>query len=459
VTTLDLRTPFEFAPLAATVSGRVATPGDTDWDEQRAAWNLSVDQRPEAVVRIRDTADAAAVVDFARRRGLRVAAQGTGHLAPALGDLAGAVLVRTDLLREIVVDREARTVRVGAGVTWGEVGAALEPFGLAALAGSSHDVGVVGYTLGGGYSWLSRRHGLAASSVVSIEIVTGDGVVRRASATENPELFWALRGGGGAFGVVTAIEFLCYPIETVVAGMLLFPLERAAEVLRAYSAWTDGLDDAATTAVRLLRMPPLPALPPFLRGRAFVGVDGAILATDAAADELLAPLRALGPEIDTFTRMPATRLSEIHMDPPQPSPARGGGLALEELSEEVIEVLLAAAGPGVDTPLLAVDLRHLGGALAEPDARGGAVDALEGRFLLYAVGITPVPPAVEAVEATLRGLLASLEPWAARTTYSNFVDEQVPASALFAPASLQRLAAVKAAVDPTNVIRSAHELG
>jgi FAD/FMN-containing dehydrogenase len=456
--TLTTSTPFDFAPLAAIVRGRVATPADVDWDDQRRAWNLSIDQRPEAVVRVRDAADAVAVVDFARRRGLRIAPQGTGHHAGALGDLAGVVLVRTDELREIVIDRATAVVRVGAGVTWGEVNAAIEPFGLAALAGSSPDVGVVGYTLGGGYSWLARSLGLAASWVTAVELVTGDGEFRRATAEQHPELFWAVRGGGGAFGIVTAIEFRLHDVATVVGGMMLFPIERTREVLTAYAAWTAQLDDSVTTSVRVLRMPPAPELPAVVRGRAFVGIDGAILGEDAHAAQLLAPLRGLGPEVDTFARMPATRLDEVHLDPREPIPARTGGLALEELSAEVVDVLTGLVGPDAASPLLAVDVRHLGGALGRRDGQGGAVDALDGAYLLFVVGVTPTADAVAEVEAAVHRVLAALEPWAAATTYSNFVEEAAAPPVLFRADRLARLRAVKASVDPVNVIRAAHEL-
>lgn len=458
MTIMTTSTPFDFAPLAAVVRGRVATPGDPDWDEQRRAWNLSIDQRPEAVVRIRDAADAAAVIDFARRRGLRVAPQATGHHAGALGDLTGAVLVRTDELREVVVDRESAVVRVGAGVTWGEVSAAIEPFGFAALAGSSPDVGVVGYTLGGGYSWLARSLGLAASSVTAVELVTGDGEFRRATAEQHPELFWALRGGGGAFGIVTALEFRVHDVATVVGGMMLFPIERTHEVLTAYAAWTADVDDSATTSARVLRLPPAPELPAFLRGRAFVGVNGAIVGDDAHAARLLAPLRELGPEVDTFTRMPTTRLDEVHGDPREPSPSRMGGLALEELSAEVVDVLVGLVGPDAETPLLAVDVRHLGGALGRRDARGGVVDALDGAYVLFAVGPAPTAAAIAEVETAVHRLLAALEPWAAATTYSNFVAEPAASATLFPSDRLARLRAVKASVDPVNVIRAAHDL-
>ena len=316
-----MTTSLDTTVLEAVLAGRVVGPQDADWDAARAAWNLAVDQRPSFVVQVATDSDVSEVVRFARAAGLRVAPQGTGHNAGALGDLTATVLLRTDALREVTVDTERRIVRVGAGVLWGEVTDALAPHGLTALAGSARDVGVAGYLLGGGYSWLARRHGLGSSKIVAVELVTGDGELVRADADRHAELFWAVRGAGANVGVVTALEFEVLPMTEVYAGMLLFPMSRADEVLHAYAAWTDGLTDAATTAVRLLRFPPLPDLPPFLSGQQLCAVDGAIdLPADAAA-ALLAPLRALGPTMDTFAVMPTAALGQIHLDPPGPVPA------------------------------------------------------------------------------------------------------------------------------------------
>ena len=401
---IGIDTDIDTAGLAARLTGRLVTPADPDWDTARQAWNLAIDQRPAFVVLAESAGDVAATVDAARAAGLRVAPQGTGHNAAALGDLAGTILLRTDRMREITVDAAAGTVRCGAGVLWREVTDALAPHGRVGLAGWAGGVGVVGYLLGGGYSWFARKHGLGSSSVSAVELVTGDGERRRIDALHDPELFWAVRGGCGNAGIVTAIEFAAYPIGQVYAGALLFPIERAAEVLDAYRHWTRNLDEAATTCVRLLRVPPLADIPEVVRGRAFVGVDGAIDLPPAEAEALLAPLRALGPVVDQFGPMPAPALGHIHLDPPQPSPARGDGMLLADLTPDTIAALLSVAGPGVDSPLLAVDLRHLGGAAGRPDPRGGAIDHLPGRFMLFAVGITPVPAAEAPVVAAVNAL-------------------------------------------------------
>src|SRR5205085_842784 len=309
---------YEAATVAALrrldgwIGGSVVTPEDSDWDSARQAWNLAVDQRPAAVAFPESAVDVADVVVFAREHGLRVAPQGTGHNAHPLEDRLGeTILLKTERMREVQIDAANRRARVEAGAMWMDLTVPAGEHGLAALAGSSPDVGVVGYTLGGGLSWLSRRHGLAANSVLAIELVTADGRLVRCDRDNEPELFWALRGGGGSFGVVTAIEFVLYPAPQVYAGALLWPWERAAEVPRAYVEWCRTAPDALSTSARILQVPPLPDIIDPVRGRQFVAIDGAFLGSPEAGAEALAALRALEPEIDMFAPIPAAALSRI----------------------------------------------------------------------------------------------------------------------------------------------------
>ena len=251
--------------LRRAMRGRVVAPSDPGWDEAWAAWNLSADQRPELVAFPADATDVQLVVHHAAEHGLRVAPQSTGHAALTL-DCDGAVLVRLSGMRGISVDPEARIARAEGGAWWADVTAAAAAHGLVALAGSSPDVGIGGYCLGGGVSWLGRRHGLATNAVRAFELVTADGRLVRCDADHEPELFWALRGGGGNFGVVTAIEMQLLPITEVVAGVLFFPWERSREVLHAWSEWTRTVPDEVTSVGRILQFPALPEIPEPLRG-------------------------------------------------------------------------------------------------------------------------------------------------------------------------------------------------
>ena len=448
------------AALAERLPGKVRLPGDDDWDQARLAWNLAVDQRPTAVVLAETAADVAATIRAAAELGLRVAPQGTGHNAAALGNhLAGTVLLKTAAMREVVVDAGARTVRAQAGCVWADVTSALAPHGLMALAGSSHDVGVVGYAVGGGYSWYARELGLTTNHVIAFEVVTGDGRELRVDAFHEPELFWALRGGGGAAGaVVTAVELRVFERSEVYAGQLFFPLERAREVFVAYRDWSRTAPETATTAVRLLRLPPMDELPPFLRGRSFAVIGGAVDLPAEQAAEVLAPLRALGPAIDTFATMPVEQLSSVHMDPPAPVPGCGDGFILREMTDETIDWLMAVAGPGVETPLLAVDLRQLGGAAGRAVADGGAVSALPGEFLVFAVGIAPTPEAKRGVESAVRAVRASLATWMSDRDYLNFRESDVAPERFWDADTLRRLGAVAKDYDPSRVITSNHPL-
>jgi FAD/FMN-containing dehydrogenase len=442
--------------LRSRVAGTIAAPGDPGWDEARQAWNLAIDQRPALVALPENVDDVVAIVDFARHHELRVAAQGTGHNAAALPSLERTVLVKTSRMKGVAIDPAGRRARVAAGTLWAEVTGPASEHGLAPLAGSSPDVGVVGYTLGGGLSWLSRRHGLAANSVIAIEIVTADGRVVRCDRDHEPGLFWALRGGGGSFGVVTAIEFALYPAPQVYGGAMLWPWERATEVLNRYVEWSRTAPDAISTSIRLLQVPPLPDVPEALRGRSFVAIDGAYLGDEAAAAEVLAPLRALEPEIDMFAPIPAAALSHIHMDPEHPVPARGDGMVLDRLTPAAIDALVEAVGPGSGSPLLMVELRQLGGAVGVPPAEHGALAKIGGEFALFAVGIPMDADADAAIRAYLDGLTAALDPWDAGRRYLNFTERPADAREFFPEMTLARLQAVKIAYDPAGVFLANH---
>ena len=271
------------------MEGRVSAPGDPDWDEARQAWNLAVDQRPAAVAIPETTDDVVAVVEFARERGLLVTAQGTGHNAGAYDTLANTILVKTHELRGVEIDVDERIARCAAGTLWIEVTQPASDARPRPARRLLPDVGVVGYVLGGGLSWLARKHGLAANNVRRHR--ARDRRRRDSSAPthdDHADLFWALRGGGGNYGIVTAVEIELYEYATVYAGMLMWPWDRAAEILKAWVAWTKTAPEEFTTSARMLQIPPLPDLPEFLRGKAFVAIDGAYLGDDAAGAEVLA---------------------------------------------------------------------------------------------------------------------------------------------------------------------------
>ncbi len=313
----------------------------------------------------------AQAVRYARAHGMRIAPPGTGHGAGPLEPLDGAMLLRTTRTRRVDIDPAARTARAQAGAVWEDVTVPAGQHGLAGLAGSSPNVGVAGYTLGGGLGWLARRYGLAANSVTAAELVTPGGDLVRADAGHEPDLFWAVRGGGGV-GVVTALEMRLYPVRELYAGDLFFPIARAAEVLHAWREWTATVPDEVTSLGHILRVPPLPEVPEPLRGRAFAIIEAACLGEASTGAELTGPLRRLGPELDTFAMIPAPALGQLNMDPPQPAPSQGNGAFLADFPAAAIDALVAVAGPDAQTPPDSVEVRHLGGALARPVPGGGA---------------------------------------------------------------------------------------
>jgi len=442
-------------PSVVTVPETILMPGDSGWDDARQAWNLAVDQHPAAVARPRSAQDVADVVRFARQHGLRVAAQGTGHGAAPLGSLAGTILVKTAAMRRVTIDADAKIARAEAGAVWLDVVEAAAGHGLAALAGSSPGVGVVGYTIGGGISWLGRAYGLASNNVEAIEMVTADGRLVRADACTEPDLFWALRGGGGGFGVVTAIELRLFPIAEVYAGQLWWPAEAAAAVLQAWRELTQSdLPDEFTSAARFMNFPMVPDIPEHLRGRSCVIVTVVHLGTKAEADALLAPLRALEPVTDTVQVIPAKALGHVHMDPGQPIASVGDGLMLASLPAEAIEALVHVAGP--DTLLLAAELIHLGGEMKRARPAGGALPAIDADYALFSAGLAPCPRAAAAVARNVAAVQAAMRPWAARQMYLNLAESSRDPASFWSAEAYDRLRRIKAVVDPDDLIRSNH---
>jgi FAD/FMN-containing dehydrogenase len=440
------------------LAGKTELAGDSGWDAARQAWNLSVDQRPVAVVFPEAAEDVVAVVEVAGAHGLRVAAQGTGHSAGPMGPLEGTILVKTSRMRGVEIDAQANRARVQAGTLWGEVTPAAAEHGLAALAGSAKDVGVVGYTLGGGIGWLARRHGLACSSVLAVEAVTADGRIVRADAGSEPDLFWALRGGGGSFAIVTALEFALHPIAEVYAGALFWPLARAAEVLHAWRELVAAAPVELTSLGRLMQFPPIPDIPEPFRGRMFVLVEAAYCGPEADGAALLRTLRELGPELDTLATIPLDGLSELHMDPPQPVPFAGDGMLLSELPADTVDALVGIAGAGSGSPLLSVEVRHLGGALANASASNGALSSIDAGFALYAVGIAMDADMKAAVQAHATKVQDALAAWGAGRSFMNFTERSADPGELLDAATYARLRSVKAEYDPDNVIRGNHSI-
>ena len=326
-------------------SALLVLPDSPDYDEARAAWNLAVDQRPAAVALPETADDIVAVVREARARGLRVAGQGTGHNAGALGSLEDTVLIKTHRMRGVEIDAEHRVARVEAGALWMDVVGPAAEHGLACLHGSAPDVGVVGYTLGGGLSFYGRRYGTAASRALAFDVVTADGELIRADRRQNTELFRAMQGGGGAFGIVAAMEFELFAVGPVQAGHLFFELDRGREVFKAWAEWVPTLPDTAISYARVVRVPDMDGPPPHLRGKEFAIVETVVLGSVEESDALIAPMRALGAAMDTTHTAEIANMQHFHMDPPGPVPGAGDHQSFEAFGPEQVDAVFDNLGP------------------------------------------------------------------------------------------------------------------
>jgi len=443
--------------LARKLANRAVLPGDERFDAARRSWNLALDQRPRAVVLAESIDDIEAAVAAARDGGLRVTVQGRGHGGGGLAPLDDTILVNTTRLGGVTVDATARRARVEAGAKWGDVQAAAAAHGLYGLSGSSPDVGVVGLSLGGGVGWLARRHGLAANSILAADVITADG--RRLSIDEHhePDLFWAIRGGGGSFAIVTALEFAIYPVAEVYAGILFWPMERAREILRAWTAWTGSTPNEVTSVGRLFNFPPLPDIPEPFRGQSFVAVEAAILGSAAEGAALIEPLVALGPTVNTFATMPALGLGMLHMDPIDPAPAVGAGGLLHSFPIEAVDALVKVAGPGSGSPLLSVEVRQFGGALGVAPSNAGALAKLDGDAGFFCVSLAMSPDMAAAAARHEAVVVETLKPWRSRG-FMNFTEQPADAAGFFDGPTYARLQRIKAAYDPGNILRANHEI-
>lgn len=443
------------------MSFTISQPGDPAYDAATAVFNLAAPARPAAAVTARTVDDVRAAVRHARDNGLPVRVHTTGHSAGSVAPMDGALLIRTELDGEVEVDAADRVARIPAGTRWKTVVKAVAPHGLAAPHGSAGTVGAVGYLLRGGISFYGRTVGLAANSVRAIELVTADGELRRVDARQDPELFRALRGGGGGFGVVTAVEVALFPATTVVTGSTMWPGEYAADLLRVWQKWTRDAPREAATSWRILNLPSVPDVPVALRDGPVVGVDGVVLATGGEAEalrmaeDLLAPLRAIAePVVDNWQVTTPDAVLEVHMDPSEPLPYVGDHMLLRELDDNGIDEFVRLVGPGSGSPFVVAGLRQLGGALAEPDADGGVLNHIDGQ-LAYSGSAGLFPPVTEEmITGHCAVVREALRPWDTGRTVPTFVYTREQPQGHLSAADIAAVDRVRARVDPGGMFRA-----
>ena len=430
------------------------TPGHPEYDAARRVWHGAIDRRPALIARARRTADVAAALRFALERDMRFAVRAGGHSLAGFSVIDDGMVIDLRGLARIAVDPDRRIARVGAGVLWGELDAATQAHGLAVTGGRISDTGVAGLTLGSGSGWLERRHGLTADSLVGATVVTATGDVVHASEHEHPDLFWALRGGGGNFGIVTEFEFRLHDVgPLVLGGPLVFDLERGAEVLRAYRAIMEAADDDLGGCAVLHRAPPAPFVPAELVGRPVVGIMVAAFGDLDRAAELVAPLRALGPVADAVAPMPYTVLQSL-IDEGSPSGIQGQfeSAFLNALSDAAIDDLLAAAAR-IPSPFTEVLIQPLGGAYARVEPAATALAHRDAPWMYHALAQWTDPADTPLNRTWTDALVAAMAPYARRATHPNHVssDRQERVRSFYGDETYARLVAVKDRWDPGNV--------
>ncbi|MER5296112.1 FAD-binding oxidoreductase [Streptomyces pharetrae] len=451
-------TPALFA--LSDVRGPVLRPGDDGYAEEVTGFNLAALHTPDVVVGATGADDVVAAMRWASATGTPVAVQATGHGANFPVD--HGLLISTARMTDVRVDPAGRTATVAAGTKWSHVMAAGAPHGLAGLSGTSTDAGVVGYTVGGGLPVLGRAYGFTADLVHSFQVVTPDGTLRDTDADQEPELFWALRGGKGNVGVVTSLVMDLLPVPRLYGGSLYCHGEHAEPLLRAWAEWTRTVPDEMCSAYTILRLPPIPQIPEPLRGGFWARVALAWPGDPAEGEALIAPLRSAAPvAVDMVEEMDHADLDRIHLEPQDPLPARESCLLLRDLPADALDTLVALAGPaaGADYPLLMVEVRHMGGALARPSAAEDAVCARDARYFMDSVGVLPAPPVAEAVERATRELYGAMAPYGTGRTMVNIhgtPGDEADRARAWTPEVYDRLRRTKATFDPDNLLRFGH---
>lgn len=435
--------------LRGRLAGPVLGPADDDFATEIAAWNTANQHTPEVAVGLTSEDDAAALVRTAAEAGtpIRVLATGHGSATP----VTDGILATTSRLTGVTIDAENRIAHIAAGCRWAEVVAAAAEHGLAPITGASDNVGCIGYTLGGGLGPLARTYGFSSDWVRGFRIAVASGEVVTANATENPDLFWALRGGKGGFGIVTSMDFELVELTTLYGGSVFFDTAEISAGVSTWVDWTKTLPETATSSAVILRLPPLEFIPEPLRGKTVLSVRFAFVGDPAEGERLFKPIRDVGPTlIDAVAEMPASAIATIHNDPKDPGPGWDRGLLLNEIDADYVAAFLAAAGPDQQLPFVVLEMRHLGGATRRDVPEGSAVGGRGGAYTLFMVGV-PDPSLFEKVlPMAADALLEPLRPWiAAENTVNLAGGLTVPGSyeASWPAETFTRLAEVRTAYD------------
>jgi FAD/FMN-containing dehydrogenase len=451
------------APAIARFSGTLIGPEDDGYDAARRVHNGMIDRRPALIAVCEWVPDVAAALAYARAEGLEVAVRAGGHAAPGFGTSEGGVVIDLEPLKAIHIDPARRIAWVQPGVLWGELDAATQEHGLALTGGRVSSTGVAGFTLGSGSGWLERRMGLAADNLRAARVLTADGHIVTASATQNSDLFWGLRGGGGNFGIVLEFEFDLRPVGPIVlGGMMLWPRERAGEVLRAYRDVMREAPDALCGGAVLISAPPLPMVPLELQGQPAIGVLVVYAGEPERGAEHLAPLRALGPTVDAVQPMPYAAVQTM-LDPPEgiePLRAYYRFSFIDELTDATVDTIVAAADVAPSSAS-AILLQPIGGAYGRVGAMDTALGHRDAEWGMQVLAAWLEPERDTANRSWVRAFTQALSPWARPAGFPNFIAEAGDAEGVrraYGAERYARLVEIKDRWDPENVFRLNHNI-
>ncbi len=443
---------IDYTAVKSRVSGPVFEPTDPGFADESAGFNLAVVHAPDVVVGAMSASDVAETVRFARANRMRVRVQSTGHGADA--PIIGGIIITTSRLDTVSVDRDARIATVGGGARWTSVIAAAADHQLAPITGSSPDVGVTGYLTGGGLGPLARSHGFSSDYVCGFTVVTGTGEIVEATAEENPDLFWALRGGKFGLGIVTEVRVALVELEFLYGGSLFFAAEHMETAARAWVEWTTTARHDVTTSIAVFRFPDFDFIPEPVRGRTLLNLRFAFPGDATEGEVLAAPLRAAAPVyLDTIAVLPMRDVRLIHNDPTDPGPAWASGALVSSIDQDFVTAWLGQLGAAIDTPVLVSEVRHLGEATKTDVVHGSAAGGRPANFTLTVIGAPNPALFAHAVLAAADAIYAAVGPWLAPESNINFVGVERPGQtgSPWSAQTLTRLAEVRAVYDPDAV--------
>jgi FAD/FMN-containing dehydrogenase len=444
------------AELAQAMRGELIAPGDEGYDEARAIWNAAHDRRPALIARCAGVSDVMRAIEFARSEELAIAVRGGSHSIPGFSTVDGGIVIDLSPMKGMRVDPYAQTVTAQTGLTWAELDHETQAFGLATTGGLVSSTGIAGFTLGGGVGWLMRKHGLAADNLIGADVVTADGRLVHASADENPELLWGLRGGGGNFGIATSLQYDLHRVgPTVTAGVVFYPGDRAAEILRFYREWVQEAPDELTTLANLLTAPPAPFLPEEWHGKKLVALIGMHCGSQEDGERAVRALKEQGdPVADLMGPMPYVVMQSL-VDPLW---GRGAHSYMKAgfvggLDDNAIDTL-TSFHQHATSPKSEIHVHHMGGAVARVAAEATAFGDRGAPFLLNVIASTFTADGYDESVQWAQQLHASMGPSLTGASYINFLsaegDERVRAAY---GSNYDRLVALKDEYDPTNLFR------